>query len=116
MWLLLDLHRPGDPQGGNCDAVAVAEDIAALVRIGLGDQSIAITVGSDGPRAGFDPDVRGVGLGLFTADGLARTHGGRIIAGNREEGTGAVITVEMPLASGPEEQAGQTDVQAKATP
>ncbi len=175
---MLDLHRPGSPEG-DCNAVTVAEDVAALVRIGLRDQSVRVTVDSDGPvqvsiptdalkqvvlnlvqnaqdalgAAGnidirvesdgeratlqvtddghgiddsalpqlFDPffttkaDVRGVGLGLFTADGLARTHGGRIIAGNRPEGTGAVLTVEMPLASGPEEQAGQNDVLAAGT-
>ena len=176
---MLDLHRPGSPEG-DCDAVTVAEDVAALVRIGLGDQSVRVTVELDGPvqvsiptdalkqvllnlvqnaqdalgtggtidirvesdgeRATlrvtddghgivdsalphlFDPffttktDLRGVGLGLFTADGLARTHGGRIIAGNRAEGTGAVLTVEMPLTSGPEEQAGQADVTVQATP
>ena len=177
---MLDLHRPRD-QEGDCDAVAVAEEVAHLVRIGLGDRGVTVTVDSDGPvqvsiptdalkqvvlnlvqnaqdalgAAGnidirvesdgeratlqvtddghgiddsalphlFDPffttkaDVRGVGLGLFTADGLARTHGGRIIAGNRSEGTGAVLTVEMPLASGPEERAGHTtDLPAEATP
>ncbi len=167
---MLDLHRPGDPEG-DCEAVAVAEEVAALVRIGLGDRHVTLTVessepvpvaiptdalkqvllnllqnaqdavgdagnidilvGSDGERATlqvtdeghgiddtalpqlFDPffttksDIRGVGLGLFTADGLARTHGGRIIAGNRSEGTGAVLTVELPLASSPGEPTGQ---------
>ena len=168
---MLDLHRPRD-QEGDCDAVTVAQEVAALVRIGLGDRGVRVTVESNGPvrvpiptdalkqvllnlvqnaqdalgAAGnidiavesdgeratlevtddgpgiddealphvFDPffttkaDVRGVGLGLFTADGLARTHGGRIIAGNRSEGAGAVLTVEMPLATGPEERASQS--------
>ena len=177
---MLDLHRPGSPKG-DCDAVAVAEEVAALVRIGLGDRGVTVTVESKGPvqvpipidglkqvllnlvqnaqdalgAAGnieirvesdgrratlqvtddgpgiddsalpqlFDPffttkaDFSGVGLGLFTADGLARTHGGRIVAGNRPEGTGAVLTVEMPLASGSEERAGHaTDLPAEATP
>ena len=177
---MLDLHRPGSPEG-DCDAVAVAEEVAALVRIGLGDRDVAVTVESkesvrvsiptdalkqvllnlvqnaqdalgtagsidivieasgeratlqvtdDGPGIDdsalpqlFDPffttksDLRGLGLGLFTADGLARTHGGRIVAGNRSEGTGAVITVEMPLASGPVDRAGHTaDLPAKTTP
>ena len=165
---MLDLHRPGAPEG-NCDAVSVAEEVAAMVRIGLGDRRVTVTVESDGPAQVqipsdalkqvllnlvqnaqdaigsegaidisvatdgelvtfhvtddgpgiddealpqlFDPffttkaDVRGVGLGLFTADGLARTHGGRIIAGNRTEGTGAILTLEMPLAPGSEEPA-----------
>ena len=171
---MLDLHRPGDPDG-DCDAVTVAEEVAALVRIGLGDRGVTVSVESNGPvrvpiptdalkqvllnllqnaqdalgaegnidilvgsngeRATlqvcddghgiadsvlphlFDPffttkaDVRGVGLGLFTADGLTRTHGGRIIAENRSDGTGAVLTVEMPLASSPEEQDGRASDQ-----
>ena len=177
---MLDLHRPSD-ENGDCDAVTVAEEVAALVRIGLGEQDVTLTVASDGPvqvpiptdalkqvllnlvqnaqealgargnidiavasdgkRATlevaddgpgiddsalphvFDPffttkaDVRGVGLGLFTADGLARTHGGRIIASNRSEGTGAVLTVEMPLAAGPGEPGRDSDgPRGEATP
>ena len=51
----------------------------------------------------FDPfyttkaDIRGVGLGLFTAAGLVRSHGGRIAAANRSDGAGARLTVEVPL-------------------
>jgi len=51
----------------------------------------------------FDPffttkaDVRGVGLGLFTAAGLARSYGGRIEASGRGEEPGAVLTMEVPL-------------------
>ena len=91
--------------------------------------NIDISVASDGERATmkvtddgpgiddealpqlFDPffttkaDLRGVGLGLFTADGLARTHGGRIMAGNRSEGTGAVLTFEIPLVSDSRQEA-----------
>ena len=168
---MLDLHRSGDPEG-DCEAVGVAEEVAALVRIGLGDRRVRVTVESDGPvqvpiptdalkqvllnlvqnaqdalaAQGnidirvesdgewarlqvtddgpgiddpalpqlFDPffttkaDMSGVGLGLFTADGLARTHGGRIIAGNRSESTGAVLTFEIPLASGAKERTAHT--------
>ena len=52
----------------------------------------------------FDPffttkaDVHGVGLGLFTADGLARTFGGRLVARNRDCG-GAEMIVDLPLAT-----------------
>ena len=51
----------------------------------------------------FDPffttksDVRGVGLGLFTAAGLVRGHGGRIAAANRSDRSGARLTIEIPL-------------------
>ena len=37
------------------------------------------------------------GLGLFTAAGIVRGHGGRIAAANRSDGKGARFTVEVPL-------------------
>jgi signal transduction histidine kinase len=51
----------------------------------------------------FDPffttkkDVHGVGLGLFVAEGIARSHGGRMSAENTEP-HGARLSVELPLA------------------
>jgi signal transduction histidine kinase len=159
---MLDLHRPRSTEG-DCDAAAVAEDVAAVVRIGLGDLAVDIAVTSAGPvttdiptdalkqvllnlvqnaqdalgESGridihveatdrnaridvidsgpgigdealpliFDPffttkaDVRGVGLGLFTAAGIVRSHGGRIAAANRADGAGARLTVEIPLVT-----------------
>jgi signal transduction histidine kinase len=53
------------------------------------------------PRV-FDPffttksQVQGVGLGLFTAEAIVRTYGGRIEATNREDGPGARFSVELP--------------------
>jgi signal transduction histidine kinase len=50
----------------------------------------------------FDPffttksQVQGVGLGLFTAEAIVRTFGGRIEASNREDGPGARFSVELP--------------------
>ena len=50
----------------------------------------------------FDPffttkdAMHGVGLGLFVAEGLVRTAGGRLSAGNRHEG-GAWFRVELPV-------------------
>jgi signal transduction histidine kinase len=157
---MLDLHRPHSTEG-DCDAAAIAQDVAAVVRMGLGDLAIDVTVTAPEPvltdipgdslkqvllnliqnaqeaiegsgnieiqvaTAGlnaridvtdtgsgigdvelpqvFDPffttkaDVRGVGLGLFTAAGLTRTHGGRIAATNRSDRRGARLTVEIPL-------------------
>jgi signal transduction histidine kinase len=159
---MLDLHRPRATEG-DCDAAAVAEDVAAVVRIGLGERAVDIEVdagqpvpteipedalkqillnlvqnaqdalddtgridihveatarnaridvidsghgiSSDALPQIFDPffttkaDVRGVGLGLFTAAGLVRSHGGRIAAANRADGAGARLTVEIPLSS-----------------
>jgi signal transduction histidine kinase len=54
----------------------------------------------------FDPffttksAVQGVGLGLFIAEGLVRRSGGRVIAGNRDDGAGARFRVELPCARG----------------
>ncbi len=157
---MLDLHRPR-PAEGDCNASAVAENVAAVVRMGLGEQAVQISVAAPDPVASkipgdalkqvllnlvqnaqeamsgsgeieirvvaedrnaiievidtgagisaealphvFDPffttkaDVRGVGLGLFTAAGLARSHGGRIAASGRSDGRGARLTVEIPL-------------------
>ena len=159
---MLDLHRPRSTIG-DCDAAAVAEEVAAVVRMGLGDREIDVTVTAPAPVPAdipgdglkqvllnlvqnaqealgdsgrieihvaaeganarldvtdtgpgisnealpqiFDPffttktDVRGVGLGLFTAAGLTRSHGGRIVAENRADGTGARLTVEIPLVA-----------------
>lgn len=50
----------------------------------------------------FDPffttksQVQGVGLGLFTAEAIVRTYGGRIEASNRADGPGARFTIEFP--------------------
>jgi two-component system C4-dicarboxylate transport sensor histidine kinase DctB len=69
-----------------------------------------ITVGDDGPGIPadllpriFDPfvstktAVHGVGLGLFVAEGLVRSAGGRIQAWNRSEGPGAIFTLDLPI-------------------
>ena len=157
---MLDLHRPR-PSQGDCNASAVAENVAAVARMGLGEQAVQISVDAPDPVTSsipgdalkqvllnlvqnaqeamsgpgdieirvvaedgnaiievtdtgvgisaealphvFDPffttkaDVRGVGLGLFTAAGLARSHGGRIAASGRSDGRGAQLTVEIPL-------------------
>jgi signal transduction histidine kinase len=52
----------------------------------------------------FDPffttkeQVQGVGLGLFTAEAIVRTYGGRITASNRSDGPGARFTVQLSEA------------------
>jgi signal transduction histidine kinase len=159
---MLDLHRPQTSQGP-CNVAAVARDVVAVVRMGLGDRRIEIDLDAperleamisadslkqvllnlvqnaqeslgvsegridihmasrgpnvridvldDGPGIApdalahvFDPffttksDVRGVGLGLFTAAGIVRGHGGRIAASNRADGSGARFSLEIPLA------------------
>ncbi len=67
----------------------------------------------------FDPffttksQVHGVGLGLFTAEAIVRTFGGRIEASNREDGPGARFSVEIPKASPP---GGETKSGVKEVP
>ncbi len=54
----------------------------------------------------FDPffttkaQLHGVGLGLFTAEAIVRTYGGRIGAANRQDGPGARFTIEFPRVEG----------------
>ena len=51
----------------------------------------------------FDPffttkdEVHGVGLGLFMADAMVRSFGGRLEAGNRDDGPGARFIIDLPL-------------------
>jgi len=70
--------------------------------------SVTMTVEDEGPGIPedmlariFDPffttkgEVRGVGLGLFIAEGIVRRYGGALTAANRTEGTGALFTLEL---------------------
>ena len=82
---------------------------AARVEIDVRGDGV-VTVSDDGsgipanvlPRI-FDPffstktAVHGVGLGLFVAEGLVSSAGGRMRASNRPTGRGAVFTIELPL-------------------
>ena len=38
----------------------------------------------------------GTGLGLAIVDAVARSHGGRAVAGERDEGGGADVWIELP--------------------
>ncbi len=85
---------------------------ASRVAIDVGADGV-LTVADDGagipadvlPRI-FDPffstktAVHGVGLGLFVAEGLVRSAGGRIRAANRTAERGAVFTIELPVPEG----------------
>jgi signal transduction histidine kinase len=81
--------------------------------VGLDDERVTIEVYDRGPGIPeevlprmFDPffttksQVQGVGLGLFTAEAIVRTYGGRIEGGNRADGPGARFTIQFPKAGG----------------
>jgi signal transduction histidine kinase len=97
---------PNKPAG----PARVVIDVAAY------DGEIRIEVSDNGPGIPpeilsriFDPffttkeAVHGVGLGLFVAEGLVRTAGGRITAGNApssaERRAGAWFRIELPIAT-----------------
>jgi signal transduction histidine kinase len=96
------------------NAVEAASPARASLTITVraGPQVSRIDVADDGPGIPdnilpriFDPffttktAVHGVGLGLFVAEGLVRTAGGRLTAENRHPGRGALFRVELPTVS-----------------
>ena len=79
-----------------------------VLRTRTTDQGALVEVEDDGP--GIEPkdlprlfdaffttkeELRGVGLGLYIAEGVVRGRGGRLMASNRAEG-GARFTIEIP--------------------
>ncbi|NIP56528.1 MAG: HAMP domain-containing protein, partial [Gemmatimonadetes bacterium] len=81
------------------------------LRIAPDGDAVVLEVADDGPGLPpdmadriFDPFVttkttlQGAGLGLFIAEATVRRHGGRIAAANREDGPGAIFTIEVPRA------------------
>ena len=88
------------PDGGPIDIRIDADDGRIMVEIadngvGIRDEIL--------PHI-FDPffttkgEVRGVGLGLFVAEGIVRAHGGVLVAQNRADGPGALFRLEIPVA------------------
>jgi signal transduction histidine kinase len=75
-------------------------------------QRVTITIADTGPGIApelvdrvFDPffstKQRGSGLGLAICSGIAQTHGARLQAANRAGGSGAVFSVDFPIAPQP---------------
>ena len=101
--ILLNLVRNAQEALGNSGEIEI--------RVGAVNRRALIEVLDTGPGIDpdalphiFDPffttksDVRGVGLGLFTAAGLARSHGGNIKAARCTHRPGSRLTIEIPLA------------------
>jgi signal transduction histidine kinase len=100
------------------EAVTQSGKGAPRIVIDIGDASegIAIRVSDNGPGIPaelrtriFDPffttkgAVDGVGLGLFVAEGLVRSAGGRLALENNSVPTGAVFLIELPVATTPQD-------------
>lgn len=95
---LVENAREAMPGGGAIDIAVAADD--AVVTLEVGDQGPGIPERVL-PQI-FDPffttkaGVRGVGLGLFIAEGIVRRHGGAISGLNRQDGAGAIFRIELP--------------------
>ena len=104
--VLINLVQNGQeamPTGGPID-----------IQIGSANGLVTVEVADAGagipadilPRI-FDPffttkgEVRGVGLGLFVAEGIVRAHGGALAARNLADGGGAVFHLELPALAEP---------------
>jgi signal transduction histidine kinase len=97
---------------------AMGDDGPVEIIVGQTEDRVLVEVLDRGPGIPvkilpriFDPffttkaQVHGVGLGLFTAEAIVRTYGGRIEAANRTDGPGARFAMEFPVA---EAQAAET--------
>jgi signal transduction histidine kinase len=93
---------------------AVGADGTIGIAVSRGGENTVIEVSDSGP--GIPPEVldrifdpffttkthaRGVGLGLFLAEGIVRRHGGRVTAHNRGQGGGARFRLELPRKAAP---------------
>lgn len=99
---LVENAREAMPWGGSIQITVSTDD--AVVTIEVGDRGHGIPE-QVLPHV-FDPffttkgGVRGVGLGLFIAEGIIRRHGGAIYAANRDVGPGAIFRIELPRVRG----------------
>jgi signal transduction histidine kinase len=108
--VLLNLVQNAREAHALAEAIGPRPPVHIELEIATHDQEVVIDVRDNGPGIEpavlariFDPffttkqAVHGVGLGLFVAEGLVRTAGGRLSAGNRDGG-GAWFRVELPMA------------------
>jgi len=88
------------PEGSPVEIVAGREN--GRVRLEVLDRGPGLA--PDAAERIFDPffttkdEVHGVGLGLYTAEGLVRAAGGTLTAANRQPGPGARFVVDLPPA------------------
>ncbi len=91
------------PAGGEVRTTATVH--GPTVAIAVTDQGVGIAPEQVGRvferfhRAGADPTVRGMGLGLYLSRHLVEAQGGRLAAGSPGPGRGATFTVTLPVAA-----------------
>lgn len=109
--VLLNVVQNALEAAGLTRADAGAQEIRIVIDVARAAGSVVIEVRDDGPGIPpeilsriFDPffttkeAMNGVGLGLFVAEGLIRTAGGRISAANNAR-AGARVRIELPVAT-----------------
>ena len=92
------------PDGGEVRTTAARAGEAVTIEVtdqGAGIAAEQVTrVFERFHRAGADPTVRGMGLGLYLSRLLVEAQGGKIAARSRGPGQGATFSVTLPLARG----------------
>jgi signal transduction histidine kinase len=90
------------PDGGAIRTTASIEGRMVTIHVADGGIGIAADevdrVFARFHRAGADPSVRGMGLGLYLSHYLVAAQGGRIVARSPGQGQGATFSVTLPLA------------------
>jgi K+-sensing histidine kinase KdpD len=90
------------PSGGAVRTTASTDGRMVTIQvtdsgIGIADDEVDRVFGRF-HRAGADPSVRGMGLGLYLCQHLVEAQGGRIVANSPGPGQGATFSVTLPLA------------------
>jgi PAS domain S-box-containing protein len=92
------------PEGGDIRTTATAEADSITLRVtdaGIGIAPDQVDrVFERFHRAGADPTVRGMGLGLYLCRHLVEVQAGRIAASSAGPGRGATFAVTLPIARG----------------
>jgi signal transduction histidine kinase len=100
--LLNLLLNAADACGGRGNVEVTVEAVNGEALLSVGDHGVGIS--EDGKRHLFTPfyttkeQGKGVGMGLFISESIARGHGGRIDVVSAA-GKGSVFTLRLPLAS-----------------
>jgi two-component system sensor histidine kinase UhpB len=85
------------------NAIRHAKPTAVFVEVSVTDGVVDIGITDNG--VGFSPASEGTGFGLSGMEERVRSIGGSFKAGNRPDGSGALVSARIPLAEGSTEAA-----------